>query len=132
MPTYAEIRLQHLMAQAEEWYSTLSDYVFRHTTIQVVVLGWALTSSQARDRINDLGFGGFLIALLPIAYSALVLIIFRRISERSNLVMEAIAEIDSEARADVSTHEIEPRYWLGMALVHLLLSILIAILLLSR
>ena len=129
--TANSIRLRHLVDQAEYWYSTLGDYVFRHTTIQVVVLGWALTSSGARERVDDLGVGGVLIALLPLAYSALVLVIFRRIEDRSDIVMRRIAELDLHVWDDVQAYEIGANFWLGMGLVHVALSLLITFLLLT-
>jgi len=124
-------RLTGLADQAKMWYSTLSDFVFRHITIQVLVLGWALASENAGARVAGFPLGWRLaFVLLPIAYSLMVFVIFRTIAMKSAQVMSDVQGLDEQAYCDLQNYAIDRRFWLGMAAVHMALSVLIVVLLL--
>ncbi len=131
MTVVASDRLDRLADQAKTWYSTLTDHVFRHTTIQIVLIGWALASDSARQRVMEFDPAWRLaLALLPLAYSLMVIIIYRRVAGKSAYVMSELAELDKQAHRDLQTYAIPPDWWISMAAIHVLLSVLVVFLLL--
>lgn len=123
-------RLDLLADQAKTWYQVLADYVFRHTAIQIILLGWAITSESARDRIDALGPGlQGLIAVLPLAYSAMVIVIFREVKLKSDRTMTTVRELDEVVADDLENYVILRRFWIGMGAVHASLSVVIVVLL---
>ena len=125
-------RLDRLCDQTKTWYLTLSDFVFKHTTIQIVLLGWVLASEAAQQRVAEFESGPrFVAAALPIGYSLMVFEIYRRFARRSKRTLERIADLDPVMRNDLMPYEIRTEFWLGMAAVHLGLSVIIALLLLG-
>ena len=123
-------RLDRLADQAKTWYTTLTDHVFRHTTIQIVLIGWALASDSARLRVMEfVPAWRVALAVLPLAYSLMVIIIYRRVANKSAYVMSELAELDKQAHQDLQNYAIPRDWWISMSVVHVALSVVVVLLL---
>ena len=124
-------RVRLLADQAKTWYMTLTDHVFKHTAVQVVILGWALTGEGPRDRIEELDLPLRVVVLgLPIAYSLLVFAIFWQLRTHSKTVYDTMADLDEAALIeDLESYRIGLKFWFVMASVHTVLSVVIVSLL---
>jgi hypothetical protein len=126
-------RLRLLADQTKTWYGSLTDHVFRHTAIQIVVLGWALSSDGPSNRVEDLsGPLQAVVFVLPLAYSALVFTVFMRLRDHSRAAFLALNSLDEPTLlSDLKPYRIEFRFWFGMACGHAVLSLVIILLLFS-
>lgn len=118
-----EEKLKLLFDQAKVWYSTLIDFIFKHSTLQIIILGWSLTSKEAHDSIRQLDHHLRPIpAVLIVGYSVMVFFIYRRIATKSGKVLSHIRTLDEGAFEIAQTYELKRAFWLSMAAVHLILS----------
>ncbi|WP_438467014.1 hypothetical protein [Marinomonas sp. PE14-40] len=117
-------RIKRLVDQAKTWYSTLTDFVFKHTAIQTVVLGWILSSQRLHETMENMqSVERFIPGILLISYSFLVFIIFRRLAKKSDYVFKEVKRIDESIYLEIWGYRIDKSFWLAMAVVHLALSI---------
>ena len=116
-------KLKLLCDQAKTWYSTLTDFIFKHSTFQIIIIGWAITSTSARAYVQNLSGGFyFMPGVLLFAYSVLVFLVYRIVARKSHQVLAEIATLDKEAWHIVSRFRLKRSFWMTMAAVHLALS----------
>ena len=89
-----------------------------------------MASDTARQRVMEFAPAWrVFLALLPLAYSFMVFIIYKRVAEKSAHVMLALAELDKQAHGDLQNYAIGRDWWISMAIVHGALSVVVVVLL---
>jgi hypothetical protein len=122
-----EEKIKLLCDQAKDWYGTLTDFIFKHTSIQLVVLGWAISSSDARryvKHLKDVALFAYPIpGLLVLGNSVLALVIYRRVWRKSDYVMSQLANLSREVAQLYKPYQLSPSFWVSMWCVHFALSV---------
>ena len=119
-------KINLLCDQAKSWYGTLTDFIFKHTTIQLIVLGWVITSPEARRYVqNTLAPYAYpMPAVLVLANSLLAFFIYRRVWRKSDTVMSRLDKLSPDVAELFNTYRLSQSFWVSMWCVHLILSVL--------
>jgi hypothetical protein len=122
--TAKTVRLEKLGQQAELWYRTLADFVFKHSSFQLIILGW-IVSVENQIGSADPATRKILIACL-LGYSVFSSGIYLELRGKSDYVAARLLKLDSDVAADCLRLQITFKFLVSVIAVHFALSLISA------
>lgn len=113
-------RVDNLSQQAETWYKNMSDFVFKHSTFQLIVLGWIVSAEGQIASANQLTHS--ILAATILGYSAFTSGIYHELRGKSLYVFSRLQELDKDVAEDCIRFQISLKFLLSAILVHFAVS----------
>lgn len=115
-------RVKLLAGQMETWYKSMSEFVFKHSTFQLVILGWIVSFNDTIFADAE-AFIRYTTVIALLLYSAFASGVYWELRNKSSYCFERLACVDVRVADDCKRFLITPKFLWSSILVHFAISI---------